>query len=224
MMKPPQLTKIGEIVSRISRVIPTTYYGILNKEFRGNFTILDVACGPGIPMYTLNRHKKYQVTGVDLFEEYLNIVKNYGVYHAVVQSDIRKMPFQDGSFDAVNALHIIEHLEKEEGVKFMAELERIARRKVIIATPVGFLKQGGYDNNDLQEHKSGWEPEEFEKMGYRVIGQCWKPLNGNNTISRLCNSLKLFGIFRDIFSAIIQPFISKYPSRCYQMICIKEKK
>ncbi len=216
------LSRFNGILSRISYALPGTYYGIVRHELSGTTLILDVACGSGIPMRTFNRDHRYRVTGVDLFDEYLNEAKQSGVYDKIVKSDIRELPFPNRSFDVVIALHIIEHLEKDEGWSFARQLERIAKKKVIIATPIGFLQQDGYDDNLLQEHKSGWEPEEFHAMGYRVIGQGWNVFHGDRWLARVFQRSRLLGIVRDLLTLIAQPYLRRHPRRCFQMICVKD--
>jgi hypothetical protein len=65
---------------------------------------------------------------------------------------------------------IIEHLEKSDGFALLDKAENWARKKVIITTPNGYVKQEGYDNNPLQMHKSGWSVEDFKNRGYVVRG------------------------------------------------------
>jgi REP element-mobilizing transposase RayT len=49
-------------------------------------------------------------------------------------------------------------------------MEKIAKKKVVIFTPNGFLAQGEYYNNPWQLHRSGWTAEEMKKRGYKVLG------------------------------------------------------
>ena len=76
----------------------------------------------------------------------------------------------DGSVDTVMALDVIEHMEKEEGLRLLHEAKRIARHQVVVFTPLGFFPQShAPDELDRwhmhggrwQSHRSGWEPEEF---------------------------------------------------------------
>jgi glycosyltransferase involved in cell wall biosynthesis len=76
----------------------------------------------------------------------------------------------DDSVDTVLALDVIEHLEKEEGVRLLHQAKRIARHQVVVFTPLGFFPQS-YAPDELdrwhmhggrwQSHRSGWEPAEF---------------------------------------------------------------
>ncbi|MDP3013988.1 MAG: tetratricopeptide repeat protein, partial [Candidatus Subteraquimicrobiales bacterium] len=75
------------------------------------------------------------------------------------------------SVDTVFALDVLEHFEKEEGLRFLEEASRVARRQIIIFTPLGFYPQtyDGANNQDRwgmkgaywQAHRSGWCPEDF---------------------------------------------------------------
>jgi hypothetical protein len=73
--------------------------------------------------------------------------------------------------DSVFALDVIEHMEKEEGLQFLKEAERVARKQILVYTPLGFYPQSYEDKNKLdrwqmgggywQTHRSGWNPEDF---------------------------------------------------------------
>ena len=75
----------------------------------------------------------------------------------------------DKSTDTVFMLDVIEHLEKEDGQKLLAQALRVARKQVVIFTPLGFMPQHytesvsweGVNHSELQNHRSGWEPNEF---------------------------------------------------------------
>jgi hypothetical protein len=84
----------------------------------------------------------------------------------------------DKSVDSVFALDVIEHMEKEDGLKFLKEAERVARQQIMIYTPLGFYPQT-YDDPDKsdrwgmgggywQTHRSGWSPEDFGE-GWELI-------------------------------------------------------
>ena len=80
--------------------------------------------------------------------------------------------FSDKSVDTIFALDVIEHFEKEAGLRFLKEAERVARKQIVIFTPLGMYEQD-YDESDLtdrwgmqggywQSHRSGWTPEDFD--------------------------------------------------------------
>ncbi|HWK89786.1 MAG TPA: methyltransferase domain-containing protein [Longimicrobium sp.] len=88
------------------------------------------------------------------------------------QEVLRHLP--DGSVDTAFALDLIEHLEKEDGYALLRELARIARHQVVIFTPLGLYPQHydegepdawGMDGGHWQTHRSGWTPDDLEKVG-----------------------------------------------------------
>lgn len=67
--------------------------------------------------------------------------------------------------DAIYLLDVIEHMEKEDGLRIINKMLNAARTQVVIYTPFGFLEQD-HDPWELggdywQLHRSGWLPEEF---------------------------------------------------------------
>ena len=89
--------------------------------------------------------------------------------NATWENALRLLP--DNSVDTVFALDVIEHLEKADGLELLREAERVARRQIVIFTPLGFNPQSyedddrpdrwGMDGGNWQTHRSGWLPEEF---------------------------------------------------------------
>jgi hypothetical protein len=79
--------------------------------------------------------------------------------------------FPDQSVDTVVGLDFVEHLEKAEGLRFIAEAIRICRRQVVLFTPLGFYEQSyedvtkpdrwGMHGGLWQTHRSGWNLEDF---------------------------------------------------------------
>ena len=124
-----------ELYRFILREVP-----ILNE-----MSILDCGCAHGVWGYLLRSERKgynAALIGLDLFEPNLQFCRTFHVYNNLVKADMRYLPFRDGSFDIVLAIEVIEHLEKIDGIKFLTELDRVCKKKLIISTPNGFLKQG----------------------------------------------------------------------------------
>ncbi len=134
-------------------------------------SVLDVACGLSFKSKFIPA--KIRV-GVDIFEKYFDHIET-DVPYVVIKHDVRRLSeiFLPKSFDLVIALDIIEHLEKEESLAMIRECEKIARKAVILETPKGYVPQNldiqGHGGHEFQTHRCGWEKEELESLGYKVI-------------------------------------------------------
>lgn len=99
--------------------------------------------------------------------------RNYLILNMGWHDVVKYFPVK--SVDTVFLVDVIEHLDKEDGKQLLAATENIARKQVVIFTPLGFMPQHhddgkdawGLDGADWQEHKSGWLPEDF-------IGDQWR--------------------------------------------------
>lgn len=94
-------------------------------------SICDVGCGTGVLLKRIRQARggAGNYTGVDFVVEDAAAVD--GVDY--VAARIENLPFEDGAFDTVICTHVIEHvLEYRQAI---AELRRIARRRLIIVVP-----------------------------------------------------------------------------------------
>lgn len=186
-------------------------------------TVLDIGCGDGQLMVKVNYDKKYEVTGVDLYRPALRKAKRTGVYKKTVLSDLTKLKFKQKSFDVVLASQVIEHISKKDGLKILSLMEKIAKDKVIISTPNGFVPFEPFedkDDNPLQIHKSGWRVEEMKKLGYKIYGQ------GSNFIYRPKGPLYKFRKLKNLLviaSYLLSPIVYFYPNLSFIIIAIKNE-
>jgi len=203
--------------------LPFTYPNIIwQKMDKMAKTILDVGCGDGSFIALLNKDKKFEVIGIDAYKPYLAKAKKTGVYKKLILGDVRKLPFKEKSFDIVLCSQVIEHLKKEEGEELIRDLEKTAKRQVIVATTVGFFPYEpfeGKDENPLQVHQSGWEPKEFEKRGYKVYGQGAGFVYGRKRIVRPLPQLLQIPFFG--LSYCLSPLFYFFPKHAAHMICVK---
>ena len=104
----------------------------------------------------------------------MKFCKKYGAYDDLILADARKLPFKSDSVDVVLACEIIEHMERNDGEQFIAELERVCRGRVIITTPnVHFdnpTKHFDGRVNVYETHKSQGTVKEIQNRGYIVRG------------------------------------------------------
>ncbi|MBM0126913.1 mycofactocin oligosaccharide methyltransferase MftM [Pimelobacter simplex] len=81
-----------------------------------------------------------------------------------VVCDAARVPRDDSSFDTVVALHLLEHMSPEHGRSVLGEMQRVARRRVVVAVPYedeptaayGHVRTFGHDELVELGARSGW--------------------------------------------------------------------
>lgn len=142
------------------------------RQLKPANTVLDIGCGI--------QPQRYLRPAVHIccepFRQYVDHLqdkianehdRNWVVLNATWGEATRIFPPR--SVDTVMLVDVIEHLEKEEALELLRATEAIPRSQLAIFTPLGFLPQEHTDGKDAwgldgaawQEHKSGWQPEDF---------------------------------------------------------------
>jgi GT2 family glycosyltransferase len=190
---------------------------ILRRELSGCNTVLDLGCGYLSP---INRYNLLFSVGVELYEPYLQESSRKRVHDQYIKADVRIIEFKPKSFDAVIALDLLEHLTKQEGADLLHRMEMWARKKVIVFTPNGYIRQGEYDNNPLQEHKASWDTGELRNAGFQVKGILgWKALRGNKA------RIKYKPVFLwTRISDLTQKITYRWPTLAFHLFAVKQIK
>lgn len=174
-------------------------------------------------MRFLNRHRRFITTGIDGFEPSLEQCRRDGSHNTLVLDAIMPLPFEEKSFDIALCLQTLEHLEKEEGKLLLEQMEKIARKQVIVTTDVGEFVQGQSNTgNPLQEHKYVWSIKELQESGYKVFGiGPFLGWGGEMGASQLVPAP-----FRWFISTLLQlvvgPVVYFFPRRAASALCIKD--
>jgi len=150
--------------------------------------VLDIGCGirpqtffePQLHI-CCEPHPEYVQILQNRFAGFSNIV----ILQGTAQEVVGVMP--DRSVDSVFLIDVIEHLEKDDGHQLLLECERIARRQIILFTPLGFMQQD-YETGDIdgwglrggewQVHKSGWTSDDFELSWDILASQAFHSISG----------------------------------------------
>src|SRR3954447_5663016 len=127
------------------------YENYLERAIGDGASVLDVGCGSNSPLGRFSRRPSYAV-GVDLFEPALAASRAAGIHDDYEHADVLAIGerFDARSFDVAVAFDLIEHLDKTDGEALLRSMEQIARERVVLFTPNGFLPQDAYDHNELQ--------------------------------------------------------------------------
>lgn len=202
--------------------LPFSYNWIVRKNLEklNPKKIVDLGCGDGTFGLRFNKRRQYNVTGVDIFEPYLKKCLDTGNYNEAMKADLRKkLKFPDKKFDGVVCLETIEHLKKSDGANLLNEMERLAKKIIILSCPMGIAAQEAYDKNIYQQHKSSWYPKDFKKKGYKVYGIGLKFVFGNKThIKYKLTPLILPLAF---LSFLFNPLTNYFPNIACQVVAVK---
>jgi ubiquinone/menaquinone biosynthesis C-methylase UbiE len=154
-------------------------------------TVLDLACGRGKWGYLLRSNwwstkngrgdeEPELLVGLDVFLPFLRKMKYHRVYDDVVHSDATCLPFRNGVFDTVLASEVIEHMDRDLGRLLLKEIERVAKKVVIVTTPNFMRRRGGLNTpegfNPYEKHVARWGMRELKDVGYNVRGVGFLPL------------------------------------------------
>lgn len=219
---------------RMNYVIEKIYHLLVEKPFRLQHvrllereilgtcrSVLDVGCGNGAHTIGL-KDRLDEIVGIDAFDAALEGARQRGVYTKIVSGNILELKklFPTKSFDCVVAFDVIEHLTKDDGLKLLHEMESLARKKVIVFTPNGFLPQEAIDGNVYQRHLSGWDVREMERCGYDVKGvHGLRVFLGERSEPRWRP--------RRVWKALAvatQPLVLWVPKVAFQLFCVKNLK
>lgn len=155
----------------------------LEKYILEEINPVDVVLDIGSGIYPINYFvPKFHIL-VEPHDEYVEILQkrlhgysNYLVFQGLALEVLKLLP--NNSVDSVFLIDVIEHLEKKEGFEILEQLDRVARRQIVIFTPLGFMPQHveidkkdrwGFHGGEYQEHKSGWLPEEFDSHWNKFV-------------------------------------------------------
>lgn len=190
------------------------------KALLGCNSVLDVGCGYSGKLRLLGAPN---TTGFEGYHPDFEKAKSQNTHDLLIEGNALELPkfFQPRQFDACVAFDVIEHFKKEDGLKLMRDMERIARKRVVLFTPKGFLPQKHSADDDLQVHLSGWEPSEMKGYGYDVSG-----LLGPKVLRGEGHALKKRpAAFWGIISFLTQTaWTCRHPDHAAAILCVKSLK
>lgn len=141
----------------------------LIEKFVEGEKVLDLGCGPGEYGPAL-KGKATTLVGLDMDKGLLRIAKTRG-YDKLVNGKIgKKLRFATGAFDTVWCSEILEHLPS---LSIVGELERVAKKRVVITLPNPASPHFRTDPTHILRYSVGSLRDFFsqrEGWVYRVIG------------------------------------------------------
>jgi predicted TPR repeat methyltransferase len=180
--------------------------------------LLDVGCGSDSPIGRFDRRPRF-VVGVDIFETSIERSRARGIHDDYVTADVLTIGdiFEANSFDACVAFDVLEHLDHQDAIKLLAAMERIARRRVVVLTPNGFVEQDEYEGNPWQRHRSYWSASMLRDLGFDVHG-----LHGLRGVrgDRAEIHKRPVSLWR-LVSDVSQPIVYRYPRLAFHLLAVK---
>src|ERR687890_36517 len=129
--------------------------------------ILDVGCGTGANLLMLSKYGEAE--GVDISEDALAFCRERGL-DKVKLGAAEELPYEDGSFDLVTALDVVEHMDDDLGG--LKEMRRVLRPggRVLLFVPTFMFLWGVQD--DVSNHRRRYRMPELrrvlEQAGFEV--------------------------------------------------------
>ena len=127
-------------------------YGVLLRE------ALEVAFG----RYSKSAWQT-RLDGVEAFVGYRNPIHEF-VYDKIWYQDIRTALEELPDYDVILLVDVLEHFSKAEGVALLRALLSLARKFVLVSTPLYPDRQSSYLGNDYEVHKSRWHVLDFAEF------------------------------------------------------------
>jgi SAM-dependent methyltransferase len=121
--------------------------------------ILDVGCGTGANLLMLSQYGDAE--GVDVSEDALAFCRERGL-EKVKLGAAEKLPYDDGTFDLVTALDVIEHLDND--LAGLREMRRVLRPggRVLLFVPTFMFLWGLQD--DVSNHRRRYRLPELRRV------------------------------------------------------------
>jgi SAM-dependent methyltransferase len=129
--------------------------------------ILDVGCGTGANLMMLSQFGETE--GVDISQDALSFCRERGLQN-VRHGAAEKLPYEDGTFDLVTALDVVEHLDDD--LAGLREIRRVLRPNghALLFVPTFMFLWGVQD--DVSNHRRRYRLPELrrvvEKAGFEV--------------------------------------------------------
>lgn len=147
------------------------YYFVKEATNNGE-SLLSLCCGIGLELHNLRTR---DVTGVDICKPYLDNMPHSHVKKVLSSARDYIVNAPDKSVDVISFIDGLEHMPKEDGKVVLEHCIRVARKKVLVFTQIGYLRNEPHNawgiegGDEYQKHQSGWEVSEVEAFGYKLI-------------------------------------------------------
>jgi ubiquinone/menaquinone biosynthesis C-methylase UbiE len=131
--------------------------------------VLDAGCGTGALLDRLESRPGAEVYGLDFSGQALAYTRQRGHGH-LVQGDLTRLPFPDGTFDVITALDVVEHIREDE--RALREVHRVLRPGgvLLVSVPAFRFLWGPHDTalQHFRRYTAGEVAALMRRTGFRV--------------------------------------------------------
>ena len=169
--------------------------------------ILDVGCGTGANLLMLSQYGEAE--GVDISEDALAFCRARGL-DRVKLGAAEELPYEDGTFDLVTALDVVEHMDDD--VAGLKEMRRVLRPggRVLLFVPTFMFLWGLQD--DVSHHRRRYRLPELrralEQAGFEVERSTYANITFFAPILVMRKLMRLTGIKADSENNINVPALN----------------
>ncbi|MDD3014001.1 MAG: hypothetical protein PHC34_09895 [Candidatus Gastranaerophilales bacterium] len=184
--------------------MPTSFYGqistILDLVIQTKAkSILDIGVGFGkygvlcremldIPFERYGKETwQIKIDGIEGYKPYKNPIHSYvynKIYYDSIGTAIKKINIQ---YDLGLFIDVLEHFDKIEGEKIIDEILKKCHLLIISTPEIPYPQK--YLDNALENHRSIWSLNDFEKYNIKVFGSIPMGIDNSNLIVLLSDNL-----------------------------------
>lgn len=111
-----------------------------------------------------------ELNGLEGWLPYLHSVHSHNKrFKRIMIADLMQCIGKLWPVDAVFAFDVIEHLDREDGVKALNYLRSISNMSLLVSVPIVDYAQGALEGNDYEIHRTQWKIPEMEELGAKTI-------------------------------------------------------
>jgi ubiquinone/menaquinone biosynthesis C-methylase UbiE len=143
----------------------------LKKHFKQNDKVLHAGCGSG--QVDLDANNYLNITALDISPKALEIYKSVNPNNNnIVKGSIFELPFEDGSYDGIYNLGVMEHFTSDEINQILLEFKRVVKKggKIVMFWPptkgltVNVLDSAHFVLNKILKKNIKLHPDEITRI------------------------------------------------------------
>ena len=169
--------QLAEEYANVRELSPNNkkYIDMLVQLLPEHSSVLDLGCGPGIPI-TKELARHFKVVGIDLSHNQIKQARKHVPEAEFHRMDMTEMTFEPESFDGVFSWLAIIHVPREQKAGLFANIHRILKPDGILLIAIGcddWISEPGDDFMGVPMYWSQFGAEKTETMirntGFEII-------------------------------------------------------